>query len=143
VLHEPIYCEGSASNWSAERVRTEYPEFEVRPGEAVYFTGEMIYPWMFEDYAYLAPLKDAAQILAEYEDWPPLYDLQKLAQNTVPGAAAVYFDDMYVAREFSTALGRQIPGLRLWITNEYQHNGLRAQGERVLDRLIRMRRGEC
>ena len=49
---------------------------------------------------------------------------------------------MYVAREFSVALGGQIPGLEVWITNEYQHNGLRAQGYKVLDRLIRMRRGE-
>ena len=103
----------------------------------------MIYPWMFEDYAYLAPLREAAQILAEYEGWPPLYDLEKLAANTVPGAAAVYHDDMYVAREFSQAIGRHIPGLEMWITNAFQHNGLRAQGERVLDRLIRMRRGEA
>lgn len=142
ALHEPIYCEGSASNWSADRVRADYPEFEIRPDEPVFFTGEMIYPWMFEDYAYLAPLREAAQILAEYDGWPRLYDLEQLAANTVPGAAAVYFDDMYVAREFSVALGQQIAGLQLWITNEYQHNGLRADGHKVLDRLIRMRRGE-
>jgi hypothetical protein len=142
LLHEAIYCEGTASNWSAERVRAEYPEFEIRSGEPVLFTGEMIYPWMFEDYAYLAPLREAAEILAGYEDWPRLYDLDKLASNTVPGAAAVYHDDMYVAREFSVDLGRRIPGLRLWITNEHQHNGLRTQGHEVLDRLIRMRRGE-
>jgi hypothetical protein len=29
-----------------------------------------------------------------------------------------------------------IRGLRPWITNEYEHNGLRADGERVLGRLI-------
>ena len=29
---------------------------------------------------------------------------------------------------------------RAWITNEYEHNGLRADGEVVLDRLIALNR---
>ena len=33
------------------------------------------------------------------------------------------------------------PGLRPWITNEYDHNALRADGGRVLDRLIDLARG--
>jgi len=142
VLHEAIYCEGTASAWSAERVRAEFPELEVRPGRPVLFTGEMIYPFMFEDYEYLRPFREAAEILAAWDGWPSLYDPGRLAENTVPGAATVYVDDMYVAREFAEASGRGIAGLKLWITNEYQHNALRADGEKVLDRLIRMRRGE-
>ena len=31
ILHESIYCEGSASNW-AERVRSEYPALAWAPG---------------------------------------------------------------------------------------------------------------
>ncbi|MGU3844911.1 alpha/beta hydrolase, partial [Vibrio diabolicus] len=31
-----------------------------------------------------------------------------------------------------------IPNSKAWITNEYEHNGLRADGERVLDKLIAM-----
>jgi len=142
VLHEAIYCEGAASAWSAERVRGEFPELDVRPGRPVLFTGETIHPWMFEHYAFLRPFREAAEILARREDWPALYDPQRLASNAVPGAATVYHDDMYVEREFAEATGRRIAGLRLWITNEHQHNALRADGEKVLDRLIRMRRGE-
>ena len=29
LLHEAIYMEGAASNWSAERVRAEFPEFSL------------------------------------------------------------------------------------------------------------------
>ena len=142
VLHEPIYCEGVAPSWSAQRVRAEYPQFESNPDEPVYFTGEMIYPWMFEDYAYLEPMKEAAHILAEHDGWSRLYDQEKLASNSVPGVAAVYYEDMYVEREFSEKTARRIPGIRTWVTNEYQHNGLRADGEKVLDRLLKMMRGE-
>ena len=37
--------------------------------------------------------------------------------------------------------GRAGGGLRPWVTNEYEHNGLRADGERVLGRLIALARG--
>jgi hypothetical protein len=30
----------------------------------------------------------------------------------------------------------ELEGLRLWITNEYRHDGLRVDGERILGRLI-------
>ena len=36
------------------------------------------------------------ELLAARDDWAPLYDLDRLAANEVPVAAAVYFDDMYV-----------------------------------------------
>jgi hypothetical protein len=33
-----------------------------------------------------------------------------------------------------------VRGLRAWVTNEYEHNGLRADGERILARLIDLAR---
>mgnify|MGYP003640409997 CR=1 FL=1 len=33
--------------------------------EPFFFTGEMVFPWMFEDYGLLKPLKGVAKILAE------------------------------------------------------------------------------
>lgn len=137
ILHEAIYCQGSASNWAAHRVREDFPEFDSDTGP-VYFTGEMIYPWMFDEYSRLQPLKGAAEILAAKSDWSALYDLDRLKQNEVPCAAAVYYDDMYVDCELSMQTARTIPGIRCWVTNEYEHNGLRADGERILDRLIQM-----
>ena len=58
----------------------------------------MIYPWMFDEFPGLRPLRDVAEILAQDADWPVLYDPAQLARNTVPGAAAIYAEDMYVPR---------------------------------------------
>ena len=142
ILHEPIYCQEEASNWSAGRVRAEYPEFELSPDRPVFFTGEMIYPWMFDEYGYLRPLKEAAEILASHEGWPRLYDTAALQANTVPCVAAVYYDDMYVERTLSEETASNIQGIKLWLTNEYEHNGLRSYGEKVLGRLLDMLHGE-
>jgi pimeloyl-ACP methyl ester carboxylesterase len=142
LLHEAIYCQQAASGWSAERVRAGFPEFEVSPDRPVYFTGEMVYPWMFEEYESLRPLKAAAEILANYAEWPRLYDPAVLRANNVPGAAAVYYNDMYVERHFSEETAQNIPGLKVWVTSEYEHNGLRAQGEIILNRLLAMLHGQ-
>jgi len=136
ILHEGIYCQNYASNWSAERIRQDNEAFNYQPNKAFLFTAEMIYPWMFEQYKNLIPMKEAAQILAEKTDWPSLYDLKVLNQNKVPVAAALYFHDVYVPLELSLETVKQVPNIKTWITNEYEHNGLRADGERVLDKLI-------
>jgi pimeloyl-ACP methyl ester carboxylesterase len=142
ILHEAIYCQGKASRWSAERVRQGFPAFTFAPEAPFLFTGEMIYPWMFEEYAALRPLQEAAQLLAAYDGWPRLYDSSVLRTNTVPGAATIYYNDMYVDRTFAEQTAATIRGMKTWITNEYEHNALRADGERVLGRLLQMVRGE-
>jgi pimeloyl-ACP methyl ester carboxylesterase len=142
ILHESIYCEGVASNWSAERVRKEYPEFELTVDQPVFFTGEMVYPWMFDEYKYLRPLKEAAEILAAYEGWVHLYDKSVLQSNSVPCIAVMYYNDMYVERTLSEETARNIRGIKLWVTNEYEHDALRADGEKLLGRLLGMLHGE-
>jgi len=142
ILHEAIYCQQAASNWAAQRVLAEYPEFAEATDEPIFFTGEMIYPWMFDEIHCLRPLKEAAELLACDADWPLLYDPVVLHANTVPCVAAVYYNDMYVERSFSEETAHSIKGARLWITNEYEHNALRADGESLLDRLLGMLHGE-
>ncbi|TMC62560.1 MAG: alpha/beta hydrolase, partial [Chloroflexi bacterium] len=39
--------------------------------------------------------------------------------------------------------GPKIRGFRPWITSEFEHSGLRADGERVLGRLIDLVRGRA
>jgi pimeloyl-ACP methyl ester carboxylesterase len=134
ILHEACYADGCGTRWSAERVLPD--EFASSPE---LFTGEMVYSWMFEDYRALAPLREAGELLAAHE-WPRLYDGERLEANEVPVAAAVYAEDMYVERVFSEATAARIRGLRLWLTNEYDHDGLR-QDERVLGRLIDLAHG--
>jgi hypothetical protein len=142
ILHEPLYCQETASNWSAERVRSEYPEFELSPDQRILFTGEMVYPWMFDEYTYLQPLREAAHILAEYDGWPRLYDVSVLEANTIPCVAAVYYNDMYVERLYSEETAGTIRGMKTWVTSEYEHNGLRAGGEKVFSHLMALLRGE-
>ncbi|MEA2287977.1 MAG: hypothetical protein QOJ21_4020 [Solirubrobacteraceae bacterium] len=136
IVHEACAADGGATRWSAERVRP--PEFAAPE----LFTGEHVGPWMFEEYGALAPLREAADLLAEHE-WPRLYDADRLAANDVPVAAAIYTADPYVEREFSEETAALISGLRPWVTSEYDHNGLRADGARVLGRLIDLARGRA
>jgi pimeloyl-ACP methyl ester carboxylesterase len=143
VLHEPIYAQGGKPTaWSADRVREEFPEFGHPAGDRpVRFTGEMIYPWLFDEDPSLTPLKDTAEALAARTDWPALYDPDRLAGNTVPTAAAVYYDDMFVDREMSLETAAAVRGLRPWITNTHAHDGVKADPA-VFDRLSAMLRGE-
>ena len=142
LVHEACYGQGAPTNWAAQRVRAEFPEFDAAldSDAPLLFTGEMIYPWMFENDPVLRPLAEAGEILAQRE-WPRLYDPERLRANEVPAAAAVYFEDMYVPVEFSVPTARTIRGLRPWVTNEYEHDGLRVSNGQVLDLLIAMVRG--
>ena len=135
VLHESCYAPGVATRWSAERVLPD--DFRDDP---TLFTGEHVYPWMLQEYGALRPLAAAAEILAEHE-WPPLYDVDRLRENDVPAAAAIYAEDMYVERAFSEETAAAIRGLRPWLTNEFEHDGLRAEGSRVLCRLLDLVQG--
>jgi pimeloyl-ACP methyl ester carboxylesterase len=141
VLHEPIYAQERATRWAAQRLLEEAPEVPYVPGKALRFTGEMIYPWMFEQYPGLRPFAGAADRVAAKDDWPRLYDPERLAANEVPVAALAYLDDMYVDYDYSRETAAAVRGLRLWSTDEYQHNGLLADGERILERLLAMTRG--
>jgi hypothetical protein len=136
TLHESCYADGGVTNWSAARL---FPsEFE----EQGWFTAEHIYPWMFEDYGALRPHREAAELLAQRE-WPRLYDPEVLAHNEVPVAATLYFDDPFVITDFARETAASIRGLRPWITNEYEHNALAADPERVFGRLHDIVRGRA
>ncbi|XP_075519138.1 uncharacterized protein LOC142553041 isoform X3 [Primulina tabacum] len=147
LMHESIYCEGSSSSWSAHRTRLEFDsQFDaiksVKEGRPVLLTGEMVFPWLFDEIQALKPFKDAAHLLAKKKDWPPLYDISTLKNNKVPIAAAVYFEDMYVNFKLSMETASGIAGIRLWITNEYMHSGLTDGGGLVLEHLLGMLNGK-
>ena len=134
VVHEACYADGSRTGWAAERTMPD--DFREDP---TLLAGEMLYPWVFEEYGALAPLREAAEFLARRQ-WPPLYDPDVLAQNDVPAAAAIWVRDMYVPRVFSEETAVRIRGLRPWISDEYEHDGLRADS-RVVGRLIDLVKG--
>ena len=171
LLHESIYCDGpgQTSNWSYERIRRECRTIAKEEGTicpfdadavldawdgsaavveecpvAPYFTGEMVGPWIGEDCAALRPLRKAAHILASKDNWAPLYDKNVLSSCGIPVAALVSYDDVFVERTFSEStadlLGRD--SCHLWVTNEFQHSGLRDEPNRIFKTLLSMVRGE-
>ncbi|GAC1370839.1 MAG: alpha/beta fold hydrolase [Pseudarthrobacter sp.] len=137
LMHESIYGQGEPTDWAAWRVLAEYPEF--RPdAEPLLLTGEMVYPWYFEQDPALEPLKDVAHLLAAKPDWKPLYDRRRLAANAVPVAAAVYRDDIYVDRDLSLETAAAVRGLQVWETAEFHHDGISDDGEAIFGRLLGM-----
>lgn len=130
VIHEACYADGTATRWSADRVMPQ--DFR---DDVTLFTGEHLFPWMLDEYAALNPFKQAANELAEHE-WPALYDPDVLRRNDVPVAASVYVGDPFVPSGFSMETVAQVRGMRAWFTNEYLHNGLRVDGDRVLGYLM-------
>jgi pimeloyl-ACP methyl ester carboxylesterase len=142
LLHEPLYCQGEASNWSAERLLSKHPEFlpsNADDGKPVFFSGEMIYEFMFECYPELTKLKAVGHLLAEEKDWPKLYDEEQLKKNEVPTYAAVYLDDMYVDFDLSMETARTIKGCKPFITNSMYHNAVGAKTSDVLNELFARR----
>ncbi|CCG81276.1 Proline iminopeptidase [Taphrina deformans PYCC 5710] len=140
ILHEAIYCQNSkSSNWSSQRVLATYPEFDSGVGsdKPIYFYGENIFPWMFEDYAQLRPLKALADKLAQ-ESWGPLYDLERLGNNTVPIAASCYIMDMYVEIDLAIESLQAVACTKDLVTNRWLHNALRHAPEEVLGYLLNL-----
>ncbi|KAF7312837.1 Sulfhydryl oxidase [Mycena kentingensis (nom. inval.)] len=147
ILHEVIYCQGRAANWPYREILDNYPQFIWRSGKQdtnspIYFTGEMIFPEMLDEYANLRPLKGVANMLAEYTGWPALYDEEKLRNNTVKITAATYFEDMYVdfARAQKTACS--IGNLQQYISNQHLHSAIRKDPATILGALFTISRRE-
>lgn len=149
VLHEPIYCQGEASNWSADRVGKTLREFHwlsASPQSAMsvremplYFSGEMIYPFIFELFPELQKLKDVADIIAKYNGWPELYDEWQLARNEVPLYAATFVDDMYVDFGLAQETVKLVKNCKQYITNSMYHDAVRSKTDDVLKELFALR----
>jgi hypothetical protein len=141
ILHEPIYCQGKGPHWSAERVMAEYPEFNLdkEDDSPIYFTGEMIYPWMFEDFSELRKLEDVANRVAKDDDWPDLYDEEQLALNEVPVYAASYVDDMFVDHDLATETASKIRGCKVFSTNVMYHDAVRSRMDEVVRQVFALR----
>jgi hypothetical protein len=77
-------------------------------------------------------------VLAQRTDWSPLFDRERLAANEVPVAAAVYFDDLYVDAGLQLETAAHVGNLQAWVTNEWEHDGIRDSGDRVVRRLLEL-----
>lgn len=150
LVHEAIYAgtQPGATAWSAHRMRDEFEnmqvpglsgsfgsEAEARGQIPFRFSGEHIFPWLFDEDPALVPVAQAADLLARRDDLPALYDLDALASHEVPTAAWIYYDDMFVPASMSIATAERI-NATYFLTNDYHHDGLRANGPALLDRMV-------
>jgi hypothetical protein len=179
-LHESIYADGNskdlsnqrsldsvvdvATNWSADSAfvgkisarSSDGAEYDYRVTSQedndlpVLFFGEMVFPWMTEDYAECGGLgcTALADSIATKKDWGPLYDADHMRSVLEDGrsrsAAAVYFEDIYVDFDLSmqvTARGGPLEKCKVYVTNEYQHSGIRDNGAAIFDKLHGMATG--
>jgi pimeloyl-ACP methyl ester carboxylesterase len=139
LIHESIYCQGTSSEWSAERKRKDFKEFTYKEQNILFFTGEMIYPWMLSGLKALEPLKEAAEILAYKADWPNLYDEKVLKNNQVPTYAIIYDNDMYVEKDLGLETASKVSNLTYFIDHENEHSALRMHGKEIFEKLLSMR----
>lgn len=141
VLHESIYAQGGATNWAAKRVMDEVLANGGYGDDVPFLTAEMILPEFFTEIPTLQPFAETAELLAQKDDWSALYNTDALEQNNVPLAAAVYADDIYVPLAYSVETLDRMPNTRHWITNTYEHSGLRTDGGRIFQRLLHLTKG--
>ena len=141
AIHESIYGgvgKQAVTAWSAHRIREERPGFEEaadpRSSEPFYLTGEHIFPWQFDEAPALVPLKEEAERLAAWTWDSAPYDAAVLA-DAPASAAAIYLDDIFVPFEYSMATAETYGDLRPWVTNLYQHDGIRHDGGEIFAQL--------
>ena len=137
AIHEACYADGCATRWSAERLLPR----GVRRPRALHRRARLPVDVRGLLGARAAPRggRDPGRTWSGRASTTP----SSCGRNEVPAAAAVYAEDMYVERAFSEETAARVRGLRPWVTNEYQHDGLRAEGDRILGRLIDLARGRA
>ena len=160
LLHESIYADGEGSTqWAAHESYEGHvqanAEFDYRAtsqednSNPTLFFGEMIFNWMAHgDFNELSNggMRMLSEALAEKDDWLPLFDETNMRTTLVHkkktrAAAACYYDDMYVDFECAMKLvqrGCPLEGVKVYVTNEYQHSGLRDDGANIINKLVAM-----
>ncbi len=149
LLHEPcwMYGPGFASNWAADRVGQSLAEYqwlrtdwtlESHDDSPLYFIGEMVPRFHFDTRSELTKLKETAEILAAFDQWPSLYDIKQLEENEVPVYAAAY-NDMYVDSDLARETARHIKGIKVFETNMLFHGAIRTKPDEVFKILLSLR----
>ena len=135
-MQESIYGQGAApSGWAADRALADLPEF-AEDADPLLLTGEMIYPWMFRRDRGPAPLRGRRRpagrprrLAAAVRPGPPRRQPGPARRGRLPRRHVR-------GRRLSLRTAREVGGTRVWVTNEWEHDGVTASGGRVLARLM-------
>ena len=137
-MHESIYGQGAATDWAAWRVLEEFPEFRPDAAE-VLLTGEMVYPWYFEQDPALRPLQEVArtaggQVGLDAAVRPGAAGRQHRSRRPPPSTGTT-------STWTASSPWRPRPpsaGCRSWETGEFHHDGIADDGEAIFGRLLGM-----
>ncbi|AQP48332.1 aminopeptidase [Tessaracoccus aquimaris] len=120
VIHESCYADGAATRWAAERVEPD--DFRADP---TLLTAEHVRRDWADTVPAFQPWREVVDAVAEIE-WPRLYDEAAIAASGAKGAAAVYYNDIYVPVEYSMETAALMPGVMPFVTSGHEHSGLRS-----------------
>ena len=139
------YCYGgqgpAPTGWAADRALAQHPDFAAGRRPAAVHRRDVL------------PLDVPGDRLAQAlrRGRRPARRGRRLARRSTTRSAwpptrsrsapAVYFDDMYVDADLSLQTARAVGNTRVWVTNEFEHDGIAADGAKVLDRLMGMATG--
>ena len=139
LMHESIYGQGAATDWAAWRVLQEFPEFKPgRPRAAADRRDGL--PVVLRAGPGAAPAAGRGRAAGREGGLAAALRSGRLALNTVPAAAAVYSDDIYVDRDLSLETAAAVRGLQVWESADFHHDGIADDGEAIFGRLLGMAR---
>jgi hypothetical protein len=161
ALHEAIYCSGPGvvSNWAAQRVgrrqaggnfawlnedfRFQFPYPDKL--EPLYFSGEMIHEFMLRDAGpELEPFIEPAKILAQYREWPALYDMESLSKNTGWLRALIYPADLFLDFEISKSTALRVGNCQqIWAPADWVHGSIKTRTQDVSGLLFSLQYSTC
>lgn len=96
--------------------------------EPYYLLGNHFFRHHFEEDPALVPFLDAVRTMDTY-DWPPLFDADQLARNTVPATVALYERDMFVPIDMAKNTAEKIGNLAVWTHPEWDHDAIYNYGK--------------
>ncbi|KAF3762754.1 alpha/beta-hydrolase [Cryphonectria parasitica EP155] len=154
LLLEQTWCSGGPTRWAAERVARKirgfeylqasedgtYPDPSLTATEhPIYFTANTYCRFHYDTHEELIELKEAAELLAEY-DWECPYDFEKLMANPlgVPVYAISFERDMHLDVGVSARTAAMVGGLTLVIDPGW-HQDIRYRPAEVLENLFQKR----
>lgn len=135
LLHEPIYCEGIAPNWSGETVMIEENTRPDTTNLEKFFLGENILRRTFEVVKQLNPLHDLVDALMKFDGWEPLYNAANLAKNESPVIGTIYENDAAVVSSFARESASLLGNCHV-IESDLDHSAYRSEPKTIFNALF-------
>ena len=130
VVHETVMARpGRAVNWSGERIyREEFADLTL--------LGNQFFTTHFKEDPALRPFFAAVDEVHRMDDLPP--QAVDVSGNTVPAAALLFPQDVYLPFELSARSAQKVGNLKLWVHDEWFHDAIWVHGDEVAKGLFAM-----